>query len=117
MKKSSYKSTAVLAGLMNYLKETGEEKLLPEVTKSLEDEVAKSKKSDELVVSSAYLLTSKQLKLLKNLINNKLNVDLPIVNNIDKGLIGGFTVRVNDWFIDSSVSHQLQFIKRSLLSS
>ncbi len=117
MKKSSYKSTAVLAGLMNYLKETGEEKLLPEVTKSLEDVVAKSKKSDEIVVSSAYPLNSTQLELLKNLINNKLNVDLPIINYIDKGLIGGFTVRVNDWFMDSSVSHQLQYMKRSLLFS
>ncbi len=117
MKKNSYKSTAVLTGLMNYLKETGEEKLLPEVTKSLEDVVAKSKKSEEIVISSAYPLNSKQLGLLKHLINNKLNVEMPIVNIIDKGLIGGFTVRVNDWFMDSSVLHHLQFIKRSLLSS
>lgn len=117
MKKSSYKSTAVFQGLMNYLKETGEEKLLPEVTKSLEDVVAKSKKSDEIVISSACLLTFGQLNLLKNLINKKLNIDFPIVDKIDKGLIAGFTVKVNDWFIDSSVSHQLQYIKRLLLSS
>lgn len=116
MKKSSYKSTAVFLGLMNYLREKGEEKLLPEVAKSLEDAVAKSKKSDEIEVSSACPLNSRQLELLRNLVNKKLNINLPIVNYIDKGLIGGFTVRVNDWFMDSSVSHQLQFIKRSLLS-
>ncbi len=116
MKKSSNKSTAVLTGLMNYLKETGEEKLLPEVTKSLEKVVAKSKNSKQIIISSAYPLNSKQLGLLKRIINKKLNLDFPIVNNIDKGLIGGFTVRINDWFMDSSVLHHLQFIKRSLLS-
>ncbi|MBI4990548.1 ATP synthase F1 subunit delta [Candidatus Gottesmanbacteria bacterium] len=115
MKKRSLKSNAVLQGLLDYLSQTGKEDLLPEVTKSLENVVAKSKKAEEIIVNSALPLKTEEIKNLKNVLKKITNVDLPVVNKVDKKLIGGFTVRLNDWFLDASLYHQLQLIKQSLL--
>ena len=116
MKKVSRKSEAVLQGLLDYFSETRSEELLPEVTKSLEEIVTKSKETREIVVASVILFDFTQIEKLKMILKKLLNVNLPIVNKIDKKLIGGFTVRIGDWFLDASLIHQLQIIKRSLLS-
>lgn len=115
MKKISKKSKRVLAGLMSYLTETGEEKLLPEVSKTLRDEVDRSKSKEEIIVVSAIKLTDGQKAELQTILNKELGKSLPIVNRIDKSLIGGFTVKIKDWFFDASIIRQLETLKRELL--
>lgn len=116
MKKISSKSEAVLAGILDYLAETGDQALLPEVTKSLEKEIRKAKGADKIIVTSSIKLTPQQIKNLQAVLKKILHVKLPIVNNIDKNLIGGFTVKINDWYLDASINHELLLLKRSLLS-
>lgn len=116
MKKISSKSKAVFAGIMDYFKETGEKSLLAEVTTSLEKEILKSKGTDEVIVTSVVKLTQQQISNLREVLEKKLHVKLPLVNKIDKNLIGGFTVKINDWYLDASISHELLLLKRSLLS-
>ena len=115
MKKVSSKSKAVLTGLLEFLDESGKQNLLPEVADFLEKEVAKSQESNEIIVTSAVKISPKQLKNLKFVMQKKLKVNFPIINKIDNNLLGGFTIRVNDWFLDSSISHQVELLKRSLL--
>lgn len=71
--------------------------------------------SDEIVIESAVKLSSDQLDKIKLDVQEKLKVDLPVVNKLNTKLIGGFTIRVNDWFLDSSLVRQIEFIKRTLL--
>jgi len=116
MKKITHKSDAVLQGLMDYLLETGEEKLLPEVSRQLDNVVSKSKKTDEIIVTSVVPLTQLQKENIKKILSKYLNISFPLENKLDKKLIGGFTIRVNDWFLDASLSHQLEFIRKILLT-
>lgn len=116
MKKTSHTSRNVTRGVLDYLSEIGEQKILPEVTRSLEEVLHKAKKTDEIKVTSAVAMTSKQLKLLKSTLSRALGVNLPVKNKVEKSLVGGFTVRVADWFLDASITHELEMLKRSLLS-
>lgn len=116
MKKLSSKSEAVFTGILDYLSETGGQALLPEVTKSLEKEILKLKGTDEIVVTSAVKLTQQQIKNLQAALKKILHVKLPVVNRIDTSLIGGFTVKINDWYLDASINNELLLLKRSLLS-
>jgi ATP synthase F1 delta subunit len=116
MKKRSKKSKRVMEGLLSYLEETGEEKLLPEVTKTLEEEVEKSKRKEEIVITSVIELSDDQKNALKTILDKNLGKALPIVNKIDKSLLGGFTIRVKDWFYDASIIRQLESLKRMLLT-
>lgn len=109
------KSKAILAGLKEYIKESGEPGLLAEVEKSLEEDIAKSKGIDEIIVASAVKLTSEQLDKIKSNIQKIFNADYPIVNNVDNSIIGGFTIKVNDWYFDSSLKTELELQKRLLL--
>lgn len=115
MKKISNKSRAVLDSLLDYVSETGEQDLIPEVTKSLEKEVARAQRADEIIVTSTVKLTPMQLKTIRKSLEKMLHIKFPMVNKIDKGLIGGFTIRVNDWFMDASISRQVEMLKQSLL--
>ncbi len=116
MKKVSLKSKALLSGLLDYIDEIGEQNLLSEVSKSLEKEIKKKEGSDEIIVLSAVKLSPSQQARIKIILQKKFEVNLPIINIIDTRLIGGFTIRVNDWFLDSSVSHEIELLRRSLLS-
>ncbi len=116
MKNISFKSKAVISGLLDYLGQKGEENLLPEVSKSLEKEVDKLSGQDEIIVTSTVRLTSSQLAKIKSSIYKMLKKKLPVKNEINQKLLGGFTVRVNDWFFDSSISRQVELLKQSLLT-
>lgn len=109
-------SKAVTDGLLDFLVEKGDQNLLSEVTDSLEKEIAKTKETNEIVVTSPVHLTPLQLKKIKTVVQKKMRVKFPIINKIDKKLIGGFTLRINDWFLDSSISHQIELSKRLLLA-
>jgi len=69
----------------------------------------------EVTVTSCVPFTTLQLDNLKNDLNKMHNGDFLLVNKIDKNLLGGFTVRVADWFFDASLSSQLSKLKQTLL--
>lgn len=116
MKKKQGKSNLVVSGLLDYLSETGQVKLLPEVAEELHSLLEESKKADQITVTSFLPLTQIQQSELKNILEELIKIDLPIKNQIDKKLLGGFTVKVGDWFLDSSLLYYLNNIKRLLLS-
>lgn len=109
------KSKAILSGLKEYINELNEPGLLAEVEKSLEIEIAKSKGSDEIIVTSVVKLTPDLLNKIKSFIQKIHKADYPIVNNVDKSILGGFTIKVNDWFFDSSLKTEVEQQKRFLL--
>lgn len=117
MKKISSKSSQVLEGLLNYLDERNEQDILPEVTKSLEAKVEKNDNDNKIIISSAIRLSDKQIGQIKSVVLKKLGRKMPAVNKIEKKLLGGFTLRVNDWFLDSSLNFQIINLKRLMLSS
>lgn len=115
-KKSNRKPDLVVAGLLDYLKETGETKILPEVARELEKLLKESKTAEAITIYSYTYLESYQLEKLTNIIRKLINSDLPVFNSIDKSLLGGFTIKVGDWFLDASLAGQLNYLNKALLS-
>lgn len=115
MKKLSKTSSGVVTGLMDYLSETGQNEVLPEVADHLQDLITASKGADKIMVTSVIDLSVLQLKSLKQTICSIIGSNLPIENKTSKSLLAGFTVSVGDWFLDASLIKQLVNLKLGLL--
>ena len=111
MSEISKTSSLVVQGLLDYLKETGQLKLLREVTQILDQKVGKSKKGDKIEVVSTIPMNQLQLKTLKDIVLEVFKENLPIENKINKGILGGFTLRVGDWFLDATLKRELENLK------
>lgn len=109
------KPEEIISGLLDYLDEKKSIGLLPEITRVLEKESSKIKEKDEIIITSAVKLTDTQLQNIKNHIFKRFNKELPVTNKIDSNLIGGFTIKVNDWILDSSIVNEINHFRRQLL--
>lgn len=109
-------SQIVVSGLLDYLKQEGQEELLPAVTYDLQETVSKSRQADTILVESPIPMDSQQVKSLQSILKKKFQIELPIENKVNKKLVAGFTVTVGDWFLDASILTQLQKLKQILLS-
>jgi len=116
MKKKTKTYSIVVSGLLDYLAETDQSKLLPQVTAELRNLVEKPGEVKEITVTSFLPLTPQQLEVVKIALYKFLNLDLPVTNKIDKKLLGGFTVAVGDWFLDASLAYELRKLKQLMLS-
>lgn len=110
------KPNLVVSGLLDFLEETGQTRLLPEVTQELERLLTEGEKVAEIRVTTVVPLTEAQKESLNRLLSNFLKVDLPLVNKIDKNLLGGLTIKLGDWFLDASLVQELKYLKKTLLS-
>lgn len=116
MKKNEKTTDLVIEGLVDFLSETGQKDLLPQVADKLDDLTGRAKKVAEMVVASSVPLEKTLLNKIQKLVSTTVNEDLPVTTVVDKQLLGGFTVRVGDWFLDASVSKELSAIGDLLLS-
>jgi|GEM_PF-5876061 len=117
MKAGKDQSQTVAQGLMDYLSDNKEVELLGAVTAELEKELGKTKNATEVVITSPFSLTLSAQKTIVNSIRPFIKTDLPVIKQIDKSLLGGFTVKVGDWFLDASLLRQLNALKSELISN
>lgn len=66
-------------------------------------------------VTSAMPLEEGQLEALKTQLRAKFGKEPLIESRIDADLLGGLTVKVGDWFYDSSVRTRIERIKQQLI--
>lgn len=116
MKKGNKESSLVAEGVLGFLSDTGKTELLGSVTDILEEAVEKTGKAEEITVTSQLALTGPELQKIAALVGRLLKKKLPIANKVDKNLLGGFTIRVGDFFLDASLSNDLVRLKRIILS-
>lgn len=114
--KDSKKPNLVVAGILDFLEERGEQRLLPEVTRQLESLLEEAKEAEAIEVKSFIALSKTEMEELKNSLRKFLGNKLPMVNGIDKKLLGGFTIKVGDWFLDASLASDLTFLRQLLIS-
>lgn len=114
--KKTKKANLVVAGLLDYLEETGQNQLVPEVTQELEKLLEEGKKAQTIIITSAVPLTSSQSQELGEILHQLLKVDLPITAKVDKSILGGLTIKVGDWFLEATLLQQLNYLKRFMLS-
>lgn len=113
-KKNSKTSDSVVTGLVEYLSETGQNEILGEVTGQLENLLDESKGADKILVTSCVSINRDQSEKIQNIINRLIKIRLPVENRVDKKLLGGLTIQVGDWYLDASISSELQNIKNQI---
>lgn len=116
MKQTSKDSKLVVQGLLGFLSDSGKTGLLSSVTDLLGEVVDKTKSAEEIIVTSQVTLTKEELGKIRQLVSHFLRRDIPAVNKVEKNLIGGFTIRVGDFFLDASLASELSNVKRLILS-
>lgn len=117
MADNNKKGQEITEGLLDFLSETGQKNLLPEVYEELSEKVDKKGKKKEVIVSSAVKLSDKELKKIKEVVKKKFKEDYPVKEIINKALLAGFTVKMGDWYVDASVRQDLKNLKNTLQSA
>ena len=79
-----------------------------------EDEKAKSEKTADVVVTSAFALSDEQQETLAQQLAVKLDRRINIRTEVDATLIGGIIVRTGDLVIDASVRGKLAKLSATL---
>lgn len=78
----------------------------------LKDEYENVKKVD---VKTAIELDENQIQQLKSILEQNLNKSVRLNLSIDKSLIGGFIVQIDDTMINASLRYQLEVLRKKFL--
>lgn len=100
--------------LVDLLIDNGRENYLPAVARVFRDSALKYKGITETYLTTAVPVNDKSRKEISELITSVFNTKVELIENIDKEIIGGFILKVNDSFIDASVRNKLRKIKEKL---
>lgn len=100
--------------VVSYLKARGELSSLPEVIRLLQKADGAVNRSSRAVVTSAYQLGAAELREIEAYIKKSTGAALPLENVVDPSLVAGFTLRLGDTFLDSSVKGKLQSLTAEL---
>ena len=100
--------------IVSYLRARGELSLLPEVVKSLESSARAARAGSRVTVTSAYKLSTSELKGLEAYVTRTMGGSYPIENVVDPSLVAGFTLQMGDTFIDASTRGRLETLSSEL---
>lgn len=103
--------TMSLIGLMV---KNGRESFLPAVARNFRDRTMKYKGITESSLVTAVPVGDKTKKAVENLISQKFKTKALLKESVDPEIIGGFVLKVNDYFIDASLRSRLRKIRKEL---
>ena len=113
----SKKINPLVFELILYVKSSQVVKIVKEVKESF---LMKYKASNDIINVHATLtddLSDKEIKQLKNSIDKTLKKNAEISVSVDKTIIGGIKLKIENTFLDASIQNQLQMLKNKLLLS
>ena len=111
LEKNVEKITLALADL---LIKNGRENYLAAVARVFIDETLKFKGITETYLTTAVQVNDKSRKEIIEMISSVFKTKVQLRESIDKDIIGGFILKVNDNFIDASVRNKLRKIRKEL---
>lgn len=107
-----------LMGLIGTVVEKGHIDKLIDILKYFVKQVKNHKNIGEATVTSAILLSDEQKKSIeKRLIETTSYNEMEIEYLIDKSLIGGLVIRIEDRVVDSSIKTKLEQLSRTLANA
>ena len=90
--------------------------LIPEVSQLFEQFKAEQENATDVVVTSAFELSSAEQEQLAQALKAKLNRTITITTEVDKSLIGGLIIKAGDMVIDGSVRGKLAKLAEAIQS-
>jgi F-type H+-transporting ATPase subunit delta len=102
--------------LLNMVVKNGRELYIPAIARNYIDQYKKFTGVRTATFSSASSVDEKVKKEIEVIIKKALNTSVELKTTINKDLIGGFIIRVDDLQYDASVASNLKKIKKQLLN-
>lgn len=111
----STKSDLIVKTILSHLESTGQLDLLGEVVDALKNTTHYKNSKNRVVVTSATVLDTSELKSIKSYLVKSLNgEDFELKELLDPTLLAGFTLQINDTFIDASVLGKINMVQNQL---
>lgn len=123
LKKSEFFG-ALLAGkvqdetlaFINLIIKNGREQFIPAISRRFLSETNNFRGITETYVTTAVPLDKKIVDELESFIKERFQTKVELRQTVDKSIIGGFILKVDDQFIDASVKTKLNKIGKELMS-
>jgi len=100
--------------LINMAVKNGRESFLPGIARVFISETKEYKGITETILTTAVKIDGKIKKQITDLIEGAFKTKVELKEVIDKDIIGGFVLRIEDNFIDASVRNKLRKIEKAL---
>jgi F0F1-type ATP synthase delta subunit len=103
--------------LLDYLRSTSQGTLPPNLVKDLRVAAGHDDKSNNIVITSALPLDSSDKKQLSSFISKTVKGEHKLEYRLNPNLIAGFTLRIGDKLIDTSVVSKLRALREHLATN
>jgi F-type H+-transporting ATPase subunit delta len=107
----------ITLSLIDLVVKNGRESFLPAIARVFIHETKKHKGITESVLTTAVKVDDKIKKQISDLLSGIFKTKVELEENIDKDILGGFILRVDDNYIDASIRNKLRKIKKELMVS
>lgn len=100
--------------IIAHLKSQDQLELLGSVVDILKSSDAYKNSKNRVVVTSAVALDAAEFKQISTYLKSSVGTDYELVKLVDPSLVAGFTLQVNDTFIDASVLGKINLVQNTL---
>lgn len=104
----------ITLSLIDLVIRNGRESFLPAIARVFITETKKYKGITESVLTTAVKVDARILKQITDLVSEVFKTNVEIKEIVDKEIIGGFVLKVDDNYIDASVKNRLRKIEKEL---
>lgn len=108
--------SAAVSNFLTLLADNGRLALLPEIEAEFEQLKSQNNNTVDVVIESAFPLTSVQEQLLANALEKKFKVAVNVTVEVKPELISGVVIRAGDQVIDDSARNKLEKMRTRLLA-
>ena len=108
--------TAAVSNFLTLLAENSRLALLPEITAEYEQLKSQNNNTVDVVIESAFPLTSVQEQLLARALEKRFEAAVNVTVEVNPALIAGVVIRAGDQVIDDSALNKLEKMRTRLLA-
>lgn len=105
---------AIVKTILSHLKQSGQLDLLPGVVEGLQKSPEYQNSKNRVMLTSASSMTTPELAQVHRYLKKSLGSAYDLTQIIDPQLVGGFTLQINDTFIDASVLGKINSVHNKL---
>lgn len=110
----SNQAATIVKTILSHLKQSGQLDLLASVVEGLQKSPEYQNSKNRVTLTSASAMTAAELAQVHRYLKKSLGSAYDLSEIIDPTLVGGFTLQVNDTFIDASVLGKINSVHNKL---
>lgn len=107
-------SDLIVKTILTYLRKTNQMDQIAVVVDSLKATSEYKNSKSRVTVTSATKLDASELKQINSYLVSSIGQNYEITELVDPSLVGGFTLQVNDTFIDASILGKINMVQNKL---